>query len=361
MEVKAEPRRKHPRVKAPKELHVAWKSSGYQAVSRAETIALGGLFLYTRKPPAAGSMVELVIDFAGGSIRARAVVRHCAPGKGMGIQFVQMAPENRAKLNKLLIKHAANFEVDGEDKTSADASHAGPSDHEQAPRIDFEVELTELLATAKKGNFYQLLGVTSDSPAGQIKQRFYALARKFHPDHHMGRKESLASLKELMGLLTKAYKTLTDCEKRALHDRELEYSGAFDLRRGKTESQANIDESLARARECIRAENFVGSIVWLRKCVEMSPNEPAYHAMLGRSLGKVVQYRRDAITHFQKAIELDPWKLDSYLQLAELYEDMELPSQALTLYSRILNIDPVHAKARERHSKISSMHIASSR
>ena len=87
MEVKPDPRRKYPRVKAPKELHVAWKSPGHQAVSRAETIALGGLFLYTRKPPAEGSMVELAIDFAGGSIRARAVVRYCTPGKGMGILY----------------------------------------------------------------------------------------------------------------------------------------------------------------------------------------------------------------------------------------------------------------------------------
>jgi curved DNA-binding protein CbpA len=359
MEVKPDARRKYPRVKAPKELHVAWKSSGHQAVSRAETIALGGLFLYTRKPPAAGAVVELIIDFVGGSIRARAIVRHSTPGKGMGVQFVQMAPENRARLNQLLVKYAANAPADWKRETPVDATPAVPSGHEPAGQIDFEAELAQLLATAKKGNHYQLLGVTSDSPVNQIKQRFYALARKFHPDHHMGRKESLASLKELMGMLTTAYKTLLDDEKRGLYDRQLEHSGAFDLHRNKTQSQTIIEDSLARARECLRADNFVGSIVWLRKCVEMAPDDAAYHTMLARSLGKVVQYQHKAIAHFRKAIELDPWKLDSYLQLAELYEEMELPSQALSIYSRILNIDPVHAKARERHSKMSSTPVAS--
>lgn len=83
-------------MKAPKKLLLAWKSAGHREVSRVETIALGGLFLYTPKPPATGSMLELFFDLATGEIRARAVVRHSIPGKGMGIQFVQMGAEERA-------------------------------------------------------------------------------------------------------------------------------------------------------------------------------------------------------------------------------------------------------------------------
>lgn len=337
---------------------------------------MGGLFLYTRTPPAAGSMVELIIDFAGGSIRARAIVRHSAPGKGMGIQFVQMAPENRAKLNQLLTKQAAKFTPEVASNTKADAKFGAkfdapndmPADDTSPTEsshfgseggIDFEAEIAQVLLTAKRSNYYQILGVASDSPAHVIKQRFYALARKFHPDHHMAQKDSLASLKELMGLFTTAYKTLTDLDKRAAYDARLERSGGFDLHRHKTQAQIVIEESLTRARECIRAGNFIGSIVWLRKCVEMAPGDAAHHTMLARSLGKVAQYRNEAIEHFKKAIELDAWKLDSYLQLAELYEEMELPSQALSVYTKILNIDPLHAKAREGYSKISSAPVAS--
>jgi len=359
MESNSDPRRRYPRVKAPKELHVAWKAAGRQAVSRAETIALGGLFLYTRKPPTEGSMVELVMDFAEGLIRARAVVRHCNPGKGMGVQFVQMAPDNRAKLNQMLIKYATASPDSGRD-IPEEAIPAEPSAHEHPEQqIDFETEVLQLLDTAKRGTHYQLLGLTSDSSAGQIKRRFYAMARKYHPDHHMAKENSLASLKELMGMLTTAYKALGDDEQRQTYDRQLEQTGAFGLYRNKTAAQTILEESLARAKACIRVHNFVGSIVWLRKCVEMAPGDAGYHTMLARSLSKVDQFRSDAIAHFQKAIAIDPWKLDSYIQLAELYEEMELPSQALAIYSKILNIDPVHAKARERYSKISSAPVAS--
>jgi curved DNA-binding protein CbpA len=353
MEIKPDPRRKHPRLKAPQNLHVGWKSPGHHAVSRAETIALGGLFLYTPNPPAVGSMVQLIFDLPTGEVRARAVVRHSTLGKGMGVQFVQMASEDRGRLNRFLVKHVPKSDPKAEPTLPSNPVVA-PSP-EQTAQNAFEAEVTKLLAVAKKGTHYQLLEVTPDTSASQIKQKFYALAQKFHPDHHMERKESLGLLKELMGAVTTAYKTLTDDEKRRLYDKQLESSGVFDLHRNKTEAQTIIEESMSRAKECLRAGNFAGSIVWLRKCVELAPNDAAHHAMLARSLGKVAQYRGEATVHFQKAIELDPWNTDPYLHLAELYEDMKLPLRAQAIYSKVLEINPVHSEARARHSKISPL------
>jgi hypothetical protein len=37
-----------------------------------------------------------------GDVRARAIVRRVAPNKGMGIEFISMSPEDRARLNKQL-------------------------------------------------------------------------------------------------------------------------------------------------------------------------------------------------------------------------------------------------------------------
>jgi tetratricopeptide (TPR) repeat protein len=170
----------------------------------------------------------------------------------------------------------------------------------------------------------------------------------------MGRKELLRSLKELMGVLAEAYKTLRDEELRAAYDKQLAASGAFNLHRGKTESQEIIEDCVSRAKKCIRMRNFVGSISYLQKCVDMAPNEAKFHAALARSLGTLPHYHNEAIDHFRKAIELDPWNETSYLQCAELYELMQLPLLADNLYSKLLKINPEHAKARERHLKISS-------
>ena len=356
MQARTHVARKHPRLILPKELHVVWKCGGHQAVSRAQSISLGGLFLYTRNTLAPDSKIEVAIDLAGRVVRAQGTVKYFTAGKGVGIQFVQMTPVDRARLDQFLSKHLAESTKHG-DKTTVAPQPSGPTSS-----ITFEAELMEIMdIVTRQGTYYQLLGVTSDMPGGQIKKKFYALARKFHPDHHMEREGSLESLKELMDALNTAYKTLIDKEKRALYDKQIESSQDFGMRGRKTQSQRITEDSLNRAKQCIRAGNFVGSIVWLQKCVEAAPENASYHALLARSLGKVVQYRQDAIAQFQKAIELDPWKLEPYLDLAELYEEMKLTSRALSTYSKILELNPVHAKARQRYSELSRTPTASSR
>ena len=212
----------------------------------------------------------------------------------------------------------------------------------------FEEEIRKLLKLAEEGTFYDLLGVTAASSPAQVKESFHRMARKYHPDKHMGQSEWVGLLQDLMGRLTTAYKTLFDEEKRAVYDKQIAAAGAFALGKEKTEAQETVEDCLARAKQCLRAHNFAGSILWLRQCVEMAPDVAKYHAILARSLAAVPQYRQDAIHHYQMAIELDEWNTSTYFQFGELYEVMKLPWRAVALYNKILEIDPAHSKALER-------------
>jgi len=223
-----------------------------------------------------------------------------------------------------------------------------PPSEEQEILKQFEAEIRSFLELAGKATHYELLGVTAQSSPVQIKQSFHRLARRFHPDHHMGRSEWVGLLQDLMGRLTEAYKTLADDEKRARYDKQLAERGAFSLGQGKTEIQETLDECLTQAKQCLGAHNFKGSIMWLRKCVEIAPDVAKYHAILARSLAAVQQYRQEAVKHFEKALELDAWNTSTYFQFAELYEVMQLPWRAVPLYRKILEIDPEHSKAMDR-------------
>jgi tetratricopeptide (TPR) repeat protein len=223
-----------------------------------------------------------------------------------------------------------------------------PRNEEVEIRKQFEEEIRKFLALTEKATYYEMLGVTASSPPAEVKQSFHKLARKFHPDRHMGQSQWIGLLQELMSRLSAAYKTLMDDEKRARYDKLLVTAGAFTLGQDKTESQETVEECLARAKENLRAHNFAGSILWLRKCLEIAPDVAKYHAMLARSLAAVPQYRQEAIGRFEKAIELDPWSTSAYFQLAELYEVMRLPWRAIPLYRKILEIDPEHSKASAR-------------
>jgi len=212
----------------------------------------------------------------------------------------------------------------------------------------FEEEIRALLDLAGKSTYYELLGLSATSPPEQIKENFHRMARKFHPDRHMGHSEWLDLLQDLMARLTIAYKTLLDEPKRVAYDKQIAAAGAFTLGQDKTESEETVDECLTRAKQALRAHNFAGSILWLRKCVEIAPDVAKHHAMLARSLAAFPQYRQDAVRHFSMAIELDQWNTSAYFQFGELYEVMGLPWRAVPHYRRILEIDPEHAKAIER-------------
>jgi tetratricopeptide (TPR) repeat protein len=218
----------------------------------------------------------------------------------------------------------------------------------------FEEEIRALLDLASKSTYYELLGVTATSPPERVKENFHRMARKFHPDRHMGHSEWLDLLQDLMGRLTIAYKTLFDVQKRASYDKQIAAAGAFTLGQEKTETEETVDDCLTRAKQALRAHNFAGSILWLRKCVEIAPNVAKHHAMLARSLAAIPQYRQDAVRHFSLAIELDEWNTSTYFQFGELYELMRLPWRAVPLYRRVLEIDPQHTKAIERLAALES-------
>jgi hypothetical protein len=96
--------RRYPRVRSPKGLVVAWQSGTRRAVSSIESLAMGGLFVLTRQPVPLRSMVKVLFDFPIGEVRARAVVRRIIAKRGMGIEFIAMDQEDRARLSRMLIQ-----------------------------------------------------------------------------------------------------------------------------------------------------------------------------------------------------------------------------------------------------------------
>jgi hypothetical protein len=90
--------RQYPRIKPPKSVVVAWQSGTQRDVSYVDNLAIGGLYLRTKKKVALRSLVKILLDMPVGQVRGRAVVRRVCEQHGMGVQIIGMDPEDRARL-----------------------------------------------------------------------------------------------------------------------------------------------------------------------------------------------------------------------------------------------------------------------
>jgi len=97
-------KRRFKRVDLPRGLIVAWSWEQGSQMSIAPTVGRGGLFIATLDPAPAGTSLRMLFDVPGGEILATGVVRDCRPGRGMGIEFTQMGPQEVARLESLLHK-----------------------------------------------------------------------------------------------------------------------------------------------------------------------------------------------------------------------------------------------------------------
>jgi hypothetical protein len=92
--------RKYPRLPSPAGVSLAWQTANQKLVSRLGDLGLGGLFIRTLNPLAPGTSIQLLMDTPAGEIRARAEVRSARDRIGMGVKFVAMLPEDRARLGR---------------------------------------------------------------------------------------------------------------------------------------------------------------------------------------------------------------------------------------------------------------------
>lgn len=102
--------RAYPRIKPPPNVLVAWRSGIQRDVSYVENLALGGLFLRTKKKVAIRSLVQILMDMPVGQVRGRAVVRRYQEHYGIAVQFIAMDPEDRGRLGRQIRDLTASTE-----------------------------------------------------------------------------------------------------------------------------------------------------------------------------------------------------------------------------------------------------------
>lgn len=95
-------RRVSPRVEADDSVYVHWSSDSEEELSHVQNLNLGGIFIETSARIDLSAHLELNFLVSEGQIRAKAVVRHVRPSRGLGLKFTALNDQDRLRFGALM-------------------------------------------------------------------------------------------------------------------------------------------------------------------------------------------------------------------------------------------------------------------
>ena len=107
----------------------------------------------------------------------------------------------------------------------------------------------------------------------------------------------------------------------------------------------SASEALA-ARYFREAKKFVGNreyhaaVKLLEEVVELDATKSEYHRTLAQALENNPKWRKEAESHFRKAMKIDPFDMESIIGLAHLYWKAGMKQRARPLFAMALELDP---------------------
>ncbi len=244
---------------------------------------------------------------------------------------------------------------------------AGPAAGAAGPSAEHEKRRNEIVALfdgIKVKNHFEMLGIPRASNEAQVKEAYFKLAKRFHPDTHHD--PSLADLRDKIEAifirLGEAYEVLRDRKRRSLYESDLASraprtvpppaaSGAEAAAPAPDpELEARFaEESVRKAEQLYGAEKYWDAIQLLEPTLRSLKGKMLQRARvaLARNYLKNPKWLKRAEEQLQSVIREDANHIDAHLLLAGLYRTGGLKNRALHEYQRVLELNPDHEAAQQ--------------
>lgn len=205
---------------------------------------------------------------------------------------------------------------------------------------------------------YEMLGIDINAGAPEVKQAYFAMAKRFHPDHFHHEADALlvGRVQSAFTKLAQAYDILKTPDSREAYDfrmrRELaeqEKRSASGASKEEINRAAQADQSadsFEQGFSLLIDEEYEAATPFLARAVHYSPYNPRYHAYYGKALSFDDTQRHKAEAEMQTAIKLDSTNPTFRMILAEFFIQMGMYKRAEGELTRLLSIFPSNNEAR---------------
>jgi curved DNA-binding protein CbpA len=187
-------------------------------------------------------------------------------------------------------------------------------------------------------DYYQLLGVTPQASAGEIRQAYARLAREKHPDRFTEPAAKQQAQRAFQDLTT-AFNTLANPKSRQ------EYDQAREKPVPRTPEEIATD-AFERSQAALEAGQLDDAVKLLHTAVHHAPAQLSYQLALGRALGRAAgpQAAREAVQVLERVTQAAPHNATAFFELAAVLARQGLKLRAQKAVEAALRLAPRDAR-----------------
>ena len=245
----------------------------------------------------------------------------------------------------------------------AAAKPAPASDEAAKAREARRQEVLEAHDGLKAKNHFEVLGIPKASNEAQVKEAYFKLAKKFHPDthHDPALADMLDKIEAIFIRLGEAYEVLRNPRTRGNYEADLASRtprtptpGSFV--QGPSEPEPARDpayearlaeEALPKAAKLYGQDKFWDAIQLLEPALAGAEgkSKQRIRVLLAKAYLKNPKWTKRAEEQLQAAAKEDPKNVEAHFALGGLYKASGLKSRALHEFQRVLELKPDHDEA----------------
>jgi predicted Ser/Thr protein kinase len=400
---KRDERRKHSRLAISVDVMLRQISPGGAVLREERTVVdnigrHGARVLTTMTDLGIGDIVS--IQEVGSEFKTRAAVRSALTGadniRRVGLEFLdRTAPEHLAPSGDTMAR------------STRPPPAAAPPPPSASPRTTEETlalrkEILEAHAGLKTRTHFEVLGLPRASGAAQVKNAYFQIFRRFHPDLRLDPKlrDLARQIEAVSARVEEAYQVLIDPASRSRYETILGPSrrtpqsvqgaptpaGSPASQPAKREppppeptpvrppppgsvpvasieldldpSTRHAEEALQQARVLITKEEYWEAIQVLERAVHLAQGSKANQAiriLLAQTTGRNPKWLKQAEAALLAIVREDPRSVDAYVALGGVYRAAGLKSRALSQLRKALELDPGNKRAEAELDELSRL------
>lgn len=212
-------------------------------------------------------------------------------------------------------------------------------------------EIAERAAKIESMNYFDMLGVGKDASPGVVRDAYFALAKKWHPDRLPAELSPLRPwVDTIFFYATQARDTLSDEDRAAEYFRAVQSGGGTPEADRKLNAIVTAAMAVQKVEVLVRRREWLEAMSLLREAVELNPDEADAHAMLGWVIfqtGLAANAVDWEAVHeaLDRALALNERSARAHLFKATVLKRQGKDQLALSHYREVLEVEPKNIEA----------------